>query len=148
VAQAVSNGKKPAVAYLLTDMAADAEAVARAQELMRICGSPAYYDRERVGELAGEAFDRCFNPAGAARQLIAGIASGSRSQALRTVRVPALVVHGDKDKLIDVSGGRRTAECIPGARFEIIEGMGHDYPPVYWDRWVDLIASHAGLTVG
>jgi pimeloyl-ACP methyl ester carboxylesterase len=62
--------------------------------------------------------------------------------------VPALVVHGDKDKLIDVSGGRRTAECIPGARFEIIEGMGHDYPPVYWDRWVDLIASHAGLTVG
>ena len=43
--------------------------------------------------------------------------------------VPALVMHGDCDTLIDQSGGRRTAELIPGARFELIEGMGHDYPP-------------------
>jgi pimeloyl-ACP methyl ester carboxylesterase len=145
----VGQSSPEALAILLGAPAVGrASAVARAQELMRISGSPAYYDAERVGELAAEAFDRCFYPAGVARQLIAGIASGSRSEALHEVKVPALVVHGDADKLIDVSGGRRTAECIPGARLEVIEGMGHDYPPVYWDRWVELIAGHAGVHAG
>jgi pimeloyl-ACP methyl ester carboxylesterase len=144
----VGQSSPEALAVLLGAPATDrASAVARAQELMRRCGSPAYYDAERVGELAGEAFDRCFNPDGVARQMIAGIASGSRSEALRAVKVPALVIHGDADKLFDVSGGRRTAECIPGARFEMIAGMGHDYPPAFWDRWVELIAGHAGLTL-
>jgi pimeloyl-ACP methyl ester carboxylesterase len=62
---------------------------------------------------------------------------GDRSEALRTVTVPALVMHGDRDTLIDASGGRRTAELIPGARYVEIEGMGHDYPSAVWDRWVD-----------
>jgi pimeloyl-ACP methyl ester carboxylesterase len=144
----VGQSSPEALAVLLGPPATDrSSAVARAQELMRICGSPARYDSKRVGELAGQAFDRSFDPDGVARQLIAGIASGSRSEALRAVRVPALVLHGDADTLIDVSGGRRTAECIPGARIEVIEGMGHDYPPAYWDRWVELIANHAGVTV-
>jgi hypothetical protein len=46
--------------------------------------------------------------------------------------------------LIDESGGRRTAELVPGARFELIEGMGHDYPPQLWRRWVDLVAGFTG----
>ncbi|MCU1359879.1 MAG: alpha/beta hydrolase, partial [Ilumatobacteraceae bacterium] len=54
-----------------------------------------------------------------------------------------LVIHGDRDTLIDQSGGRRTAELIPGARFELIEGMGHDYPPQLWQRWVQLVAEFA-----
>ena len=57
--------------------------------------------------------------------------------------VPALVMHGSADTLIDPSGGRRTAELIPGARFVLIEGMGHDYPEAYWDEWVDLVTAHA-----
>ena len=48
-------------------------------------------------------------------------------------------MHGDCDTLIDISGGRRTAELIPDARFEAIEGMGHDCPPQLWQRWVDVI---------
>ena len=33
--------------------------------------------------------------------------------ALRDVAVPTLVLHGDQDKLVDISGGRRTAEVHP-----------------------------------
>ena len=50
-------------------------------------------------------------------------------------------MHGDKDTLIDISGGRRTAALIPGAKFVEIEGMGHDYPPELWERWVDEVAT-------
>ena len=52
-------------------------------------------------------------------------------------------MHGTADTLIDPAGGERTAELIPGARFELIDGMGHDYPPEVWPRWVELVTTHA-----
>jgi pimeloyl-ACP methyl ester carboxylesterase len=123
-----------------------ASAIAGQLEGIRTFGSPGHYDPDRLAPLAGEAYDRGFYPPGVARQMIGIVASGSRSDRLRQVQVPALVLHGDADTLIDISGGRRTAECIPGARFEVLEGMGHDTPPAYWDRWADLVAEHAGVT--
>ncbi len=118
-------------------------AVARAVQGLHVWGSPDHLDDERTAGIAGEAYDRCFDPAGQARQLMAILASPRRTEALRGVEVPALVLHGDEDRLVDISGGRRTAESIPGARFEVLEGMGHDYPPAYWDRWVTLVTEHA-----
>jgi pimeloyl-ACP methyl ester carboxylesterase len=117
-------------------------AVARSIAGLRIWGSPAYADEQRWRDDAERAFDRCFYPDGPARQFEAVGRSGSRADGLRAVTVPTLVMHGDRDTLIDQSGGRRTAELVPGARFELIEGMGHDYPPQLWDRWVDLVAGH------
>ncbi|HEV3366169.1 MAG TPA: alpha/beta hydrolase [Acidimicrobiales bacterium] len=110
----------------------------------RAWGSPDCYDPERLTANAAEAFDRCFDPAGTARQLVAVMASGARTTALRGVGVPTLVLHGDADKLIDPSGGRRTAEAVPGARLVLLERMGHDYPPQYWDQLVGLVSSHTG----
>jgi len=46
------------------------------------------------------------------------------------------------------SGGRATSRAIPGARMELIEGMGHDLPPGAWPRIVDLIAEHARAADG
>ena len=117
--------------------------IARHIEGIRTYGSPACFDESRLRAFAGEAFDRCFDPAGQARQMTAIMASPRRTEALRSVRTPALVMHGDADRLVDVSGGRRTAELIPGARFEVLEGLGHDYPAAYWDRWVKLVTEHA-----
>jgi pimeloyl-ACP methyl ester carboxylesterase len=111
---------------------------------LRIWGSPACFDEDRLTANAGEAFDRCFDPAGTARQMMAIIASGSRTAALRCVEVPTLVLHGDADKLVDPSGGQRTAETIAGARFVLLEGMGHDYPPEYWDQIVEVVTAHTG----
>jgi pimeloyl-ACP methyl ester carboxylesterase len=120
-----------------------ASAIANHLAGLAVWGSPGLVDEERQAQYAGEAFDRSFHPAGVARQIIGVGASGSRAEALRTVSVPTLVLHGSADTLIDPSGGRATAEAIPGARFELIEGMGHDYPEVFWDRWVGLVAEHA-----
>jgi pimeloyl-ACP methyl ester carboxylesterase len=65
---------------------------------------------------------------------------GSRSEQLRHVVLPFLVIHGSRDTLIDPSGGQRTAELVPGARYVEIEGMGHDYPPAVWQQWVGVWA--------
>jgi pimeloyl-ACP methyl ester carboxylesterase len=144
----VGQASPEAFAILTGRPATDREsAIERHLAGIAVFGSPAHYDETRHRQYAAEAFDRCFNPAGVARQMIGIVASGPRGDALRAVQVPTLVLHGDADTLVDISGGRRTAECIPGARFVVMEGMGHDYPPAYWDRWVDLIAEHAGLPV-
>jgi len=114
---------------------------------LRIWGSPACFDEERLTANAAEAFDRCFDPAGTARQIMAIMTSGSRSAALGRVAVPTLVLHGDADTLVDPSGGRRTADVIPGARFVLLEGLGHDYPPQYWAQLIDLVRAHTGQVV-
>jgi len=110
---------------------------------IRTWGSPVQYDEARLRATAGAAFERSFHPAGQARQAMAIMAGTSRTAALGSVRLPALVLHGTEDKLVDPSGGRRTAEAIPGARFVLLEGMGHDYPPAYWDEIVRLVTEHA-----
>ena len=118
-----------------------AQAIANSISAMRVWGSPAFADAERVAEVSGAAFDRAFRPDGVARQYFAILADGSsRVDDLRALQVPTLVIHGTADTLIDQSGGRRTAELIPGAQLEIIEGMGHDLPPELWARVAALVA--------
>jgi pimeloyl-ACP methyl ester carboxylesterase len=129
--------------FMRTSPTDRASYIARHLEQIRTWGSPAFYDEARISVNAGEAFDRCFCPDGQTRQARAAIAAGSRTAALRAVRTPTLVIHGDADRLIDMSGGRRTAEAIPGARFELIEGLGHDYPPELWPTFVRLVTEHA-----
>lgn len=93
----------------------------------RAVGSPGYpADEREVATRAGHAFDRGHDPIGAARQGIASLASGDRTERLRDLKVPTLVIHGLADRMCDVSGGRATATAIPGAELVLIEGMGHD----------------------
>ena len=104
---------------------------------------PAWLDEADLRARAAAAYDRCFCPAGVGRQMKAVFADPPRADALREVRLPALVIHGSRDTLIDPSGGRRTAELIPGARYVEIEGMGHDYPPAVWEQWTSTWAEFA-----
>ncbi|OGP56367.1 MAG: alpha/beta hydrolase [Deltaproteobacteria bacterium RBG_13_61_14] len=107
-----------------------------------IAGRGFPFDEDRMRAQMARAFDRCFCPAGAARQMMAIIAHGNRKPALAGVRTPTLVIHGADDPLIPVAAGRDTAEAIPGAELLILEGMGHDLPPALWPRLVDAIAGH------
>ncbi len=104
-------------------------------------GLPRDFDRLRA--TAELSFERGVNPAGTGRQLGAIIASGDRTSALRRLRVAALVIHGTRDPMVRVSGGRATAEAIPGAELLLIDGMGHDLPEGAWPRLTDAIAEHA-----
>jgi pimeloyl-ACP methyl ester carboxylesterase len=112
--------------------------------LFKRIGSPDYaYDPERLKRRALLSYDRCFHPVGAAHQLMAIMASGNRTKEIREVSCPTLVIHGRDDKLLPPAGGRVVAKEIPGARLELIDGMGHDLPEQLWPRFADLIAENA-----
>ena len=110
--------------------------VTNSVELARLIGTRSEFDEARARERAELLVSRAYDPAGVARQLVAIFASGSRADALVELDLPTIVLHGDADLLVDVSGGRRTAELIPGAEFRLLEGMAHDMPPAYRDRLI------------
>lgn len=59
---------------------------------------------------------------------IAGFNSYDR---LPSITKPALVIHGDRDRLMPVENGRIVHERIPGSRFEIMPGAGHMF---FWEQ--------------
>ncbi|WP_256862843.1 alpha/beta fold hydrolase [Microbispora sp. GKU 823] len=97
-------------------------------------------DVERVTRLAAEAYDRGFDPAGTARQFNAIRISGDRTEGLRGLSVPALVIHGEDDPLVTPEGGTATADAIPGAKLLTFPGMGHDLPRPLWPVIAEAIA--------
>ena len=108
---------------------------------MRAVGSPGYpSDETEIAERTALAYDRSYDPTGIARQAIATVASGDRTERLRQIKVPTLVIHGLADRGADVSGGRATAEAIPGAELVLIEGMGHNLPPGLREQLAGRIA--------
>jgi len=110
--------------------------------------SPEYWDPQQARVIGAEMFDYGVQPEGSQRQLAALVQEGNREEALSKVVVPTLVLHGSADTLIPPSGGRRTAEVIPNARFVELAGMGHDLPPAYWPRIAELVADHAAASLG
>ena len=109
-------------------------------KLFKLVGSPDFErDDDELRELAGVSWDRGIDPAGLERQLGAIIASGHRAADLKQIRVPTLVIHGKSDRLVRPSGGRATARAIPGAKLDLIDGMGHDLPRGVWPRILDGI---------
>ncbi len=140
---AVGAPAQAALGVLLAPPATDRDsAVQRAVDTYRVIGSPGFeFDEHGLRERAGLSFDRAHDPAGVARQLAAILASPDRTADLARVAVPTLVVHGEHDALVDVSGGRATAAAIPGAELLVVDGMGHDLPREVWPQLVDRIAA-------
>ncbi|EYF01477.1 alpha/beta fold hydrolase [Chondromyces apiculatus] len=66
-------------------------------------------------------------PAAMARQL-AAVGRWSSWDRLEKIGVPTLVIHGDKDPLLPVRNGELIAARIPGAKLQILPGVGHLVP--------------------
>ena len=91
-------------------------------------------------------YDRSFNPAGVLRQMSAIVASGDFRKITRGIKSPTLVIHGDKDPLVPIEGGRDIAKLVRGARMEVMNGMGHDVPPRFLTQITKLMLDHFAAT--
>jgi pimeloyl-ACP methyl ester carboxylesterase len=106
----------------------------------RQIGSPGFaFDERRMRVRAGRAFDRGINRPGTARHLGAVLASYDRTRQLRRLQLPAAIIHGAADQVIDVSGGLATVRAIPRSELHVFNGMGHDLPAELWPRFADII---------
>lgn len=93
-----------------------------------IC-SPAYPpDPARLRARVIAEIERAHLPSGYVRQRAAILADGDRSEMVKGIRAPTLVIHGTADPLIPHQGGEELAALIPDAELRLIEGMGHEIP--------------------
>jgi pimeloyl-ACP methyl ester carboxylesterase len=112
----------------------------------KVIGSPAYpVDEQILRTRAAAAYDRSYCPEGTARQLAAILASPDRTQGLRGVELPFLVLHGEADPLVTLSGGQATAAAVPSAKLITYPGMGHDLPEILWNEITEAIAANTEL---
>lgn len=120
------------------------QVITRTTTWLNRVGSPDFpTPTEYRRQLAGRAYDRAFRPSGIVRQTHGVVATGSFEELLPQIRVPTQVVHGLSDPLLRPAHGRRSARLIPGARLELIAGMGHDFALPLMPRWAELIAANA-----
>jgi pimeloyl-ACP methyl ester carboxylesterase len=73
------------------------------------------------------------------RHLLAVIAATNRKPLLPSLKVPVSIVHGDVDPVFPIEAARQLAVAIPGARLNVVPGMGHDLPPVFWSAVLDAV---------
>jgi pimeloyl-ACP methyl ester carboxylesterase len=129
---------------LLTPAPTDREGYIDSAQNWLLWHSRRYPELEETRAIAAETYDRGLCREGTQRQLAAMIASGPRAEGLAGLEVPTLVIHGLDDSLITPSGGRRTAELIPGAKLMLVPDMGHDRPRALWPQLVEAILEHTG----
>ena len=107
-------------------------------------GSPAYLEGDEAARArARQTWDRGLNPAGVMRHMMAVLTQPNRARALQSLQIPATVIHGTNDRMVHVSGGRATAQAIPGAQLLLVPGMGHDLPPALFETFRDAIRETA-----
>jgi proline iminopeptidase len=125
--------------------AADADAmIEHGVRLLQAIGSPTYPTPEKqLRRRVTRALRRNCCPGGVVRQILAVAACGDRTPQLRTIVAPTLVIHGAADPMCPLACGEDTAQAIPNARLEVIEGMGHDLPIQLLERLLALIDAHA-----
>jgi pimeloyl-ACP methyl ester carboxylesterase len=96
--------------------------------LKRLAGPGYPPDLQLLRDQVAADFDRGYDPAGVGRQLLAILASGSRTPILGQITAPTLIQHGADDPLIPVAAAHDLHRRIRGSRLEIFRGMGHDLP--------------------
>lgn len=139
----VGQGTPEAMAALLSPPAVGRDAVIEQGVKVGAVISGPLFDHDLARIRHAESYDRSYYPQGAPFQLAAIGRTGDRTEALKTLDVPTLVIHGDADSLITPSGGDATAAAIPGAKLLTFTEMGHDLPRQIWPEMTSAIADLA-----
>jgi proline iminopeptidase len=142
----VALGKPRALRAILNRPRSTDDVAKLTDHLMRVfsvIGSPGFPSEPNVlREHLERVARRGYYPAGAARQLLAILASGDRRKLLAQITAPTLVIHGREDPLVPLAAGLDTAQHIRGAQLKVIAGMGHDFPPALQPQIAAAIVEH------
>lgn len=110
-----------------------------------IAGTAYPIDDVAEAAIAARGWDRAAGnlAAGMARQVQAIQRSGDRTALLRRITAPTLVINGDRDLMVNPSGGTATARAVRSAQHVVIPGMGHHIPEALVDPITQYVSQHA-----
>ena len=94
--------------------------------------------RRRVEDLTA----RSDYPQGMLRQFDAILGTGSLMRYTRRIAAPTVVIHGSEDPMVRPRNGRNVARAIEGARYVVVDGMGHDMPEPVWRPIVEALTEN------
>ena len=126
------------------------EAIRLYVQTQRASASPAFpQDLEWLRQLGGLMYDRDPNADqdGIKRQMHAMYTDPDRTALLADITVPTTIIHGDADRVVDVSGAHALAAAIPHARLTVHPGMGHELPRTLWTPIITAVRDNADNTV-
>ncbi len=105
--------------------------------------SPKYeYSQDALRDSLFSAASMPYDPKAGDRQLLAILASGDRSEQLKRLSVPTLIIHGEDDPLLPLAAGKEVSELIPNSKLMVLPLMGHDLPPIHFETITNAIAEH------
>jgi pimeloyl-ACP methyl ester carboxylesterase len=117
-------------------------------DIWRVIGSPGYpISDTEAREILKEEYKRSDYSPGYMRQIAAVKTAPNRIALLNSIKMPVLIIHGQQDNLVPVSGGIDTAKHIQHARLCLFEGMGHNLPKPLLGNFVELIFEHCLVAV-
>jgi pimeloyl-ACP methyl ester carboxylesterase len=116
------------------------EAIAALIERERMSQSSAYpFDDTWVREWATRSYERGYAPAGVARQAAAIGRLPPQIAGLEALELPAVVIHGRDDRLIDPAAALELARRLPKSELHLYPGLGHELAKPLWSEWVAMI---------
>lgn len=137
--------KKEVLDFFATSMNSENQslesAVNKKLQLFKIYNHPDYFDEEKIKKQLVTAFKRANDPNGFKRLLLAMICAKPRTEQLKNLDAPCLIIHGDYDPVFSVEHGKQLAESITGSHLEVIKKMGHGLPDYFDYKIVNLIVS-------
>jgi pimeloyl-ACP methyl ester carboxylesterase len=121
---------------------APADVEAHLMNFFRLVNGPAFPGDDEL-RLAAIRYSlkRADHPVGTLRQMLAVVAD-QRYKELGRIKLPTLVLHGTADPLVPMACGQDTAQRIAGARFEAIDGWGHDLPATVLPLLTERVLAH------
>ena len=105
-------------------------------------GTAAEGPDDYLREMSGRMFDRGISEDGLNRQVCAVYAAPDRRMSLSEISTKTLVIHGSEDPIIRPEASKEIATAIPGAKFVLIDGMGHGILRPNWSKLTELITEH------
>jgi pimeloyl-ACP methyl ester carboxylesterase len=111
--------------------------------LRAFAGSRLGFDEAQARARVESEMKRGQNPACAHAQV--GFAAPPRTDRLRTLAVPTLVLHGDEDPALPLPHGELMASAVPKARLVVLEGIGHELHPAVCTEVVPELMRHFSI---
>ncbi|MBG5920110.1 alpha/beta fold hydrolase [Providencia stuartii] len=108
----------------------------------RVSSSICPFDENYYRDYLLQALKRNYSPEGTKRQIVAVAVTGDLRPYIQHIDTPTLVIHGSIDPLFPLAAGQDIANNIANAKLVIIEGMGHETPPLLNSKIADLIIAH------